>query len=105
MTIPSRERLEELRAARKSADFGRNFGLTYELANDELLALLDCALVLRRLEEWLRGGIDREANHVAVDQFGACVGLYDDGAPCASALSKPDLLSAMRAALDKVGAP
>ena len=77
MTLPSRERIEELR---ELAAYRAQMDSEIVLSGAELLSVLDCALVLRRLEEWLRGVTAWEGPEL-------------------------DVLPVLRAALDKAGAP
>ncbi len=103
MTLPSRERLEELRDAHVASTSGRSFGLA-TIAADEQLALLDAALTLRRLEEWLRGphGLWLDVRvldtDVAPEPNRVQVALADRSED--HEVRGPDLLSALRAALD-----
>lgn len=83
-SLPSKERLEELR-------FHAERGDGPSVTNPELLSLLDAALTLRRLEEWLeiRGSLYvAHYGDFKVDLFGA---------PASRA--SPDLLAALQAAL------
>lgn len=101
MTLLSRERLEELREL--AAFNGRA-----HVPRPELLALLDAAITLRRLEEWLREprGLWLDVRvldtDVAPEPNRVRVALADRSEDHEA--RGPDLLSALRAALDKAEA-
>jgi hypothetical protein len=94
VTLPTRERIEDLR----KRTLERWVGVHGErskiepLGAEETLALLDAALVLRRAEEWLRGGA-----YFSVEYW--CESFLVD--PRDHEMhGGPDLLTALKAALD-----
>jgi hypothetical protein len=99
LTLPSRERIEEMRANLGALTCNKKPEEVYfETRADWIEPLIDCALAMRRLEDDLRRrNYTLHKDFADPPKFWAGLGSKNGAGP--------DLLSALRAALDKAGAP